>query len=292
MTFNCLCVSWKCSKGSETVKELLGTWKSWLFFLVVVVVVVQRLEQPDTTFSESVTIMSHLHLAKSRRYAASGGGRPFENREATRTVTVQWQSSAQSFSFLAVNVSSAPLWRSRTSRTAACAAAAGHSATLCSGHTSSVCFSTTTAFVCSFDPAEIETAPPDAKVTCHHRLLHGWADGLKSPGGSCKSVVAPPALADVSGKSRWQEWPPVPRDSLRPHRPRLSPQAPPPPAVVGCHSNWRLKIILDSPFGKKHFETTAAESHLVSFLKRLSTTRKTISWIFFSPCLSFKTLFP
>lgn len=34
-TFNCLYMSSKCSKGSKTVKELLGSWKSWLFFFFV-----------------------------------------------------------------------------------------------------------------------------------------------------------------------------------------------------------------------------------------------------------------
>lgn len=118
---------------------------------------------------------------------------------------------------------------------------------------------------CKFNPAEIETAPPSAKVTCHHRLFYGSADGLKSPGGSCKSVVAPLALCDVSGKARWQEWPPVPRCSLRPRRLRLSPRAPPPPpAVVGCHSDWRVKIILKNPLENKHSWTTVMKSHLIS----------------------------
>lgn len=118
---------------------------------------------------------------------------------------------------------------------------------------------------CRFNPAEIETAPPSAKVTCHHRLFYGSADGLKSPGGSCKSVVAPLALCDVSGKAHWQEWPPVPRCSLRPRRLRLSPRAPPPPpAVVGCHSDWRVKIILKNPLENKHSWTTVRKSHLIS----------------------------
>lgn len=223
----------------------------------------QRLEWPDTTFSDSVWIISHLHLAKSR-FATSGGRRSFKNKERKQTegrVTIQWRSFRWSFWCITLNDSSSqanPLQQHLQSLPV----------TFILSHILSVFlldYSCSCRFNPAAHPAEIETAPPSAKVTCHHRLFYGSADGLKSPGGSCKSVVAPLALCDVSGKARWQEWPPVPRCSLRPRRLRLSPRAPPPPpAVVGCHSDWRVKIILKNPLENKHSWTTVRKSHLIS----------------------------
>lgn len=140
---------------------------------------------------------------------------------------------AQSSWFVDVNISAAPLWRLRTSSAAAWTAAASHFVIFVQRPHILCAFLHNSSSVCRFDPSEIETAPPAAKVTCHHRLFHGSADGLKSPGGSCKSVVAPLAPGDVSGKARWQEWTPVPRCSLCP------PQAPPlttstAAAAAGC----------------------------------------------------------